>query len=142
MTLKFGGAQTFLRDTLITKGCLSTHDPKLAISDTQTLVFGPQRRLAHSICRKKKGEKSGIKKKRSELIVGANEAIPAEEARTNEAVSVEKVRPNEGGPCPCSNIPAYTSSRQDLIRCPDLFPLMSIHHLVFLPDLLLLIYCR
>ncbi len=41
MTLRFGGAQPFLRDTVITEGCLSTHDPKLAIGDTQTLVFGP-----------------------------------------------------------------------------------------------------
>ncbi len=77
MTLKFGGAQPFLRDTLITEGCLSTHDPKLAIGDTQTLVFGPEEIGPFYLSEKERREKrddvgTGVfkkrKRKRSELI--------------------------------------------------------------------------
>jgi hypothetical protein len=42
MTLKFGGAQPFLWNTIIAERRLSTHDPKLAVGDTQTMVFGPE----------------------------------------------------------------------------------------------------
>jgi hypothetical protein len=43
MTLKFGGAQPFMRNTIITdEGCLFTHDPKLDVDDIQGLVFGPE----------------------------------------------------------------------------------------------------
>jgi hypothetical protein len=43
MTLKFGGAQLFLWNTMITdEGCLLPNAPKLAVGDTKTLGFGPE----------------------------------------------------------------------------------------------------